>query len=75
MGSDHRFLIPGSMLLGALVLLLSDTVGRNMGDFLNWAFHLGVPSFIIPVGIITSFIGGPLFIYILIRGYKHVDQG
>jgi iron complex transport system permease protein len=73
-GSDHRFLIPGSMLLGALVLLVSDTVGRNMGDLLNWAFDLDLPSFIIPVGIITSFIGGPLFIYILIRGYKHVDQ-
>ncbi|MFA5313404.1 MAG: iron ABC transporter permease [Methanomassiliicoccales archaeon] len=74
-GNDHRFLIPGSMLVGALVLLVSDTVGRNMGDLLNWAFDLGVPSFIIPVGIITSFIGGPLFIYILIRGYKNVDQG
>jgi iron complex transport system permease protein len=74
-GSDHRFLIPGSMLLGSLVLLVSDTVGRNMGDLLNWTFGLGVPSFVIPVGIITSFIGGPLFIWILIRGYRHVDQG
>lgn len=74
-GSDHRFLIPGSMLLGALVLLVSDTVGRSMGDLLDWAFGLGIPSFIIPVGIITSFIGGPLFIWILMRGYKNVDQG
>jgi len=73
-GNDHRFLIPGSMLLGSLVLLVSDTVGRNMGDLLNWAFGLGVPSFIIPVGIITSFIGGPLFIYILIRGYRNADK-
>jgi len=74
-GGDHRFLVPGSALLGALVLLVSDTVGRNMGDLLNWLFGSGYPSFIVPVGIITSFIGGPLFIYILIRGYRNVDQG
>lgn len=74
-GSDHRFLLPGSMLLGALVLLVADTVGRNMGELLDWALGLDLPSFIIPVGIITSFIGGPLFIYILVRGYRHVDQG
>ena len=72
-GNDHRFLIPGSMLLGSLILLISDTVGRNMGDLLNWTFDAGLPSFIIPVGIITSFIGGPLFIYILIRGYRNAD--
>ena len=74
-GNDHRFLIPGSMLLGSLILLVSDTVGRNMGDLLNQAFDAGLPSFIIPVGIITSFIGGPLFIYILVRGYRNADQG
>jgi iron complex transport system permease protein len=74
-GGDHRFLIPGSALLGSLVLLVSDTVGRNMGDLLNWMFGSGHPSFIVPVGIITSFIGGPLFIYILIRGYRNVDSG
>lgn len=74
-GGDHRFLIPGSALLGSLVLLVSDTVGRNMGDLLNWVFGSGHPSFIVPVGIITSFIGGPLFIYILIRGYRNVDSG
>ena len=57
-GNDNRFLIPGSMLLGALILLVADMMGR---------FMLPV---IIPVGIITSFLGGPLFIYILIRGYR-----
>ena len=57
-GNDNRFLIPGSMLLGAVILLIADFIGR---------FLLTV---IIPVGIITSFLGGPLFIYILIRGYR-----
>lgn len=55
-GNDNRYVIPGSMLVGAFVLLLSYIVG-------SYAFHT-----VIPVGIITSAIGGPLFIMILIRG-------
>ena len=58
-GNDHRYLLPGSMLVGASVLVLADIIGQNMF------------SFVMPVGIITSFIGGPLFIYILIRGHRH----
>lgn len=57
-GNDHRFLLPGSMLVGSLILLASDTVGRSMF------------AFTIPVGIITAFIGAPLFLYLLIRGYR-----
>ncbi len=57
-GGDHRFLLPGSMITGALLLLVSDTVGRSTF------------TFTIPVGIITAFLGAPLFLYILIRGYK-----
>ena len=57
-GGDNRFLIPASMLAGALILIAADTFGR-----LAFVFTL-------PVGIITSFLGGPLFIYILSRGKK-----
>ncbi|MCQ2070977.1 MAG: iron ABC transporter permease [archaeon] len=57
-GNDHRYLIPGSMLLGAIILLVSDCIGQS-------AF-----VFSLPVGIITSFLGGPLFIFLLIRGYR-----
>lgn len=57
-GNDNRFLLPSSMLIGALILLVSDYFGRMAFDF------------ILPVGIITSFLGGPLFIYILVRGYR-----
>ena len=56
--SDHRYLLPGSMLVGALILLLSTIVSQN-------AF-----SFVMPVGIITSFMGGPLFLVILLRNYR-----
>lgn len=57
-GNDNRFVIPGSMLVGATVLLLSYIVGA-------YAFRT-----VIPVGIITSAIGGPLFIMILVRGRR-----
>lgn len=57
-GNDHRYLIPGSMFLGAIILLVSDCIGQTAMDFT------------IPVGIITSFLGGPLFLYLLIRGYR-----
>ncbi len=56
LGEDHRYLLPFSSLLGSLLLLLSDTFGRI------------AYSVIIPVGIITSFIGAPVFIYLLLRG-------
>jgi len=54
-GSDHRFLIPFSSIVGALLLLAADTTGRT----------LMAPAEL-PVGIVTSFIGVPLFIYLLI---------
>ena len=57
-GNDHRYLLLGSMFMGALILLVSDCIGQNLMDFT------------LPVGIITSFLGGPLFLYLLIRGYR-----
>lgn len=56
-GADHRLLIPFSCLTGALLLLLADTVGRLL-----------VGSGTLPVGVLTSFMGAPLFLYLLIRG-------
>ena len=57
-GGDHRFLIPMSMLVGAVILLGADTIGR-----LAFTFSL-------PVGIITSFFGGPLFVSLLIMSHR-----
>lgn len=54
-GSDHRFLIPCSTLVGACLLLCSDTVGR-----------LVIQPAELPVGIVTSLLGVPFFIYILV---------
>jgi iron complex transport system permease protein len=56
LGSDHRYLIPCSMLVGALVLLSADTVGR-----------LVIAPAELPVGIVTSLLGVPFFIYLLVN--------
>jgi iron complex transport system permease protein len=58
-GSDHRYLLPLSIILGAIILIIADGVGQV----------ILYPS-VIPVGIITSMLGGPLFIYLLIRRYR-----
>ena len=58
-GADHALLIPFSTVLGALLLLVADTLGRVL-----------VGSGALPVGVITSFLGAPMFLYLLIRGYK-----
>ncbi len=57
-GNDNRFVMIGSMLVGALVLLLAYIIG-------SYAFYT-----VIPVGIITSAVGGPMFIAILLRGRR-----
>ena len=58
-GSDERFLIPASALFGGMFLLFSDTIARNI-----------ISPAILPVGILTSFIGAPLFIYLLMKGIR-----
>jgi len=55
-GNDYRFLIPYSAINGANILLLSDIFSRII-----------LKPVIIPVGIITSFLGVPLFLYILLK--------
>ena len=55
-GADHGLLIPFSSIIGALLLLAADTLGRVI-------FGSGA----LPVGIITSFMGAPMFLYLLIR--------
>jgi iron complex transport system permease protein len=55
-GNDHRFLIPCSALVGGFLLLCSDTVAR-----------LIIAPTELPVGIVTSLLGVPFFIYIMVN--------
>lgn len=53
-GSDHRLLIPSSILLGGSLLLISDTLARTL-----------IAPQQLPVGVITAFIGVPFFLILL----------
>ena len=56
MGADHRALYPLSALLGACLVLLADLFART----------IVVPAEL-PIGIVTSFLGGPFFLWLLLR--------
>jgi iron complex transport system permease protein len=56
-GNEERFLLPGAALFGGVFLLAADTVARTV-----------MAPVVLPVGILTSFLGGPLFLYLLIKG-------
>lgn len=58
-GADHRFLLPASLAGGAFLLLVSDTAAR-----LLLAPHL------LPVSVLTAFLGAPTFLYLIIRGRR-----
>ncbi len=58
-GNDYRFLIPTSAVAGSVLLLGADTFAR-----------LIISPVVLPIGAITSFIGGPVFLYILFKGGK-----
>ena len=58
-GSDNRFLLPGSALFGACLVTASDTAGR-----------LVIEPSELPVGIIMALLGPPFFLWLL-RGYRY----
>ncbi|OPY28400.1 MAG: Cobalamin import system permease protein BtuC [Methanocella sp. PtaU1.Bin125] len=58
-GNDHRYLIPCSALMGALILLLSDTFART----------IMIPQDL-PVGIVMYVIGGAFFLFLIRRGKR-----
>lgn len=63
-GNNHVYLLPGSILAGAILLLLGDLVSRII-----------ISPVILPIGAITSFLGGPLFLYLLFKGGKKRADG
>lgn len=62
MSVDHRVLLPASALLGAILVICADTVSRIV-----------VAPAELPVGIVTSLIGGPFFIYLIIRQKQRTE--
>ena len=61
-GPDNRYLLPAAALLGASLLLLADAVSRTI-----------VAPAELPIGIVTAAVGGPFFLWILLRNRGIVD--
>jgi len=55
-GEDHRFYLPGSALVGGVILSLASIASKNI-----------VPGIIIPVGIVTSLVGIPFFLAVVFK--------
>ena len=58
-GYDYRKLLPSCALLGAAFLILVDTIART------------ITTAEIPLGILTSFVGAPVFLYLILSGGEH----
>ena len=58
-GGDHKFLLPASALVGGLLLLAADTAARTI-----------LAPVIMPVGIMTAFLGVPFFVYLFMKRKK-----
>lgn len=58
-GHRHRVLVPSSFLLGAAFLLLAHAVGKVLAG-----------SWLLPVGVYTSLVGAPVFLYLLVRSAR-----
>ena len=59
LGEDHRYTLPGSALAGALILSLASVASKTL-----------LPGALIPVGIVTSLVGIPFFLTIVVRALK-----
>ncbi|WP_300382454.1 iron ABC transporter permease [Clostridium sp.] len=63
-GSDHKKLVPTSILLGAIFLIWADVLAR-----------IALPNAELSIGIITGLVGAPFFVYILLRkGFGYGDK-
>ncbi|TQS79956.1 MAG: Fe3+-siderophore ABC transporter permease [Methanomassiliicoccales archaeon Mx-03] len=55
-GSDNRYLVPAAAVLGAVLLIAADIVGKTI-----------VAPAVLPVGVVTAFLGAPLFLWLILR--------
>ncbi len=60
-GPDHRYLLPGAALLGAALSVLADLIARTVASPAE-----------LPVGVVTSLLGAPFFIWLLLRFKREV---
>ena len=61
-GPNHRYLLPAAALLGAIFLLLADILSRIL-----------IAPAELPIGIVMALLGGPFFLYLLLRNRNLLD--
>ena len=61
-GPNHRYLLPAAALLGAITLLLADMLSRTL-----------IAPAELPIGIVMAILGGPFFLYLLLRNRSLLD--
>jgi len=61
-GPDHRYLLPNAALLGATLLIAADMIARTI-----------IAPAELPIGIVTATLGGPFFLWILLRNRSLLD--
>ncbi|MFW5641893.1 MAG: FecCD family ABC transporter permease [Roseicyclus sp.] len=61
-GPDHRYLLPNAALLGATLLIVADMISRTI-----------IAPAELPIGIVTATLGGPFFLWILLRNRSLLD--
>jgi len=59
LGSDNKFLLPASAVFGSVLLMASDVVARTI-----------VAPQMLPVGVVTACLGGPLFMFLILRSSR-----
>ncbi len=62
-GPDHRILLPGSALLGAILLVAADMAARLVAQPAE-----------IPIGVITALLGGPFFLWLLVKSRNRMTN-
>lgn len=60
-GPDNRHLLPGSLALGGILLILADAAARTVASPAE-----------LPIGIVTASLGGPMFLWLLVRQRKEL---
>ncbi len=61
-GADNRFVVPGSIIMGSTILILADLASRMLTGYGN-----------VPIGVVMSFIGAPIFLYLIVRRKSERD--
>lgn len=63
LGTNHRHLLPGVILLGASLLLWADVAARN-----------ALPAGELPTGVVVSVVGAPFFVYLIVKNSREVQS-